>query len=72
MDTLKGCGRKRAMTSPNASPPERIIRLTVDMPESLHQQLSQVANQRRKKKAGLVRFAISQMLKDLDDDAVIG
>ncbi|MGG6240794.1 hypothetical protein ACQ4N7_19405 [Nodosilinea sp. AN01ver1] len=60
------------MTTPNNSTPERIVRFTVDMPESLHEQLSQKATQWNRKKAYLVRLAIAQALKDLDDDAVIG
>lgn len=60
------------MTTSDHSTPERIVRFTVDMPESLHEQLSQVADRFGKKKAMLVRLAIAQALKDLDDDAVIG
>jgi predicted DNA-binding protein len=52
------------MTTPDAPTPERIVRFTVDMPESLHEQLSQKAAQCGKKKAMLVRLAIAQTLKD--------
>lgn len=60
------------MITPDDSTSERIVRFPVDMPESLHEQLSQKAAQCGKKKAMLVRWAIAQTLKDLDDDAVIG
>ncbi|MBD2429226.1 hypothetical protein [Phormidium sp. FACHB-1136] len=58
----------------NATPTsqERIIRFTVDMPESLHQQLSEAATRLKRKKAAVVRMALEQALKDLDDDAVVG
>lgn len=52
--------------------PERTIRFTVDMPESLHQRLSQAAARLKRKKAVVIRMAIEQALKDLDDDAVVG
>jgi hypothetical protein len=52
------------MTAPNDSIPERIVRFTIDMPESLHEQLSQKADHYGKKKAMLVRLAIAQTLKD--------
>jgi predicted DNA-binding protein len=51
---------------------ERIIRFTVDMPESLHQRLSEAAKRLKRKKAAVVRMALEQALKDLDDDAVVG
>jgi predicted DNA-binding protein len=62
----------KAMTAPQSTTPERIIRFTVDMPESLHQQLSDVATRLKRKKAVVVRMALEQALKDLDDDAVVG
>lgn len=52
------------MTTPDNSTPERIVRFTVDMPESLHEQLSQKADHYGKKKAMVVRLAIAQTLKD--------
>ncbi|MBD2429425.1 hypothetical protein [Phormidium sp. FACHB-1136] len=51
---------------------ERIIRFTVDMPESLHQQLSEAATWLKRKNAVVVRMALEQALKDLDDEAVVG
>jgi predicted DNA-binding protein len=59
------------MTTPNDLMSERIIRFTVDLPESLHEQLTQKAIELQQKKAPMVRFAIVQMLKDLNDHAVI-
>ena len=60
------------MANQDSTPPEPIIRFTVDMPESLHHQLSMAAARMKKKKVELARFAIAQLLKDLDDDAVVG
>lgn len=51
--------------------PEPIVRFTVDMPLSLHQALSLAAVKTRRKKAAMVRFAIWQLLKDLDDEAMV-
>lgn len=50
--------------------PERepTIRFTVDMSESMHHDLSLLAVKQRKTKAELVRFAIAQLLKDMQDD----
>jgi hypothetical protein len=61
-----------AMSTPQTTTPERIVRFTVDMPESLHQQLCEAATRLKRKKASVVRMALEQALKDLDDDAVIG
>ena len=47
---------------------ETIIRFTVDMSESMHQNLSLLAVKQRKSKAELVRFAIAQLLKDMQDN----
>lgn len=60
------------MTNPTPTSPERIIRFTVDMPESLHQRLTQAAAKVKRKKAAVVRMALEQALKDLEDDAVVG
>ncbi|MBD2429030.1 hypothetical protein [Phormidium sp. FACHB-1136] len=61
------------MRAPQSTTPERIVRFTVDMPESLHQQLSEAATRlkRKKKKAVVVRMALEQALKDLEEDAVV-
>ncbi|MBD2425529.1 hypothetical protein [Phormidium sp. FACHB-1136] len=60
------------MSTPQTTTPERTIRFTVDMPESLHQHLTDVATRLKRKKAMVVRMALEQALKDLDDDAVVG
>ncbi len=60
------------MTIQQSTSSERIIRFTVDMPESLHQHLTEVATRLKRKKAVVVRMALEQALKDLDDDAVVG
>jgi hypothetical protein len=62
----------KAMSAPQTTTPERIVRFTVDMPESLHQQLCEAATRLKRKKAAVVRMALEQALKDLDDDAVVG
>jgi predicted DNA-binding protein len=62
----------KTMSAPQTTTPERIVRFTVDMPESLHQQLSHAATRLKCKKAVVVRMALEQALKDLDDDAVVG
>lgn len=62
----------KAMHTPQSTTPERIVRFTVDMPESLHQRLTQAAAKAKRKKAVVVRMALEQALKDLDDDAVVG
>jgi predicted DNA-binding protein len=61
-----------AMSAPQTTPPESIVRFTVDMPESLHQRLSEAAKRLKRKKAAVVRMALEQALKDLDDDAIVG
>jgi predicted DNA-binding protein len=59
------------MSEQQTSEKEATIRFTVDMPESMHQQLSLLATKKRQKKAVLVRLAIEQMLRDMNDDAVM-
>jgi len=61
-----------AMSAPQTTTSERIVRFTVRMPESLHQQLCDVATRLKRKKAAVVRMALEQALKALDDDAVVG
>ena len=46
------------MSEQQTSEKEATIRFTVDMPESMHQQLSLLATQKRQKKAVLVRMVI--------------
>lgn len=61
------------MSAPQATTPERIIRFTVDRPESLHQQLSEAATRLKRKKVVVVmKMALEQALKDLDDEAIVG
>jgi metal-responsive CopG/Arc/MetJ family transcriptional regulator len=55
------------MNEIQTSQKEAIVRFTVDMPESLHQELSELAVKQRVKKAVLVRRAIVQMLRDVRD-----
>jgi predicted DNA-binding protein len=62
----------KTMSAPQTTTPERIVRFTVDMPESLHQRLSQTATRLKRKKVMVVRMALEQALKELDDDAVVG
>lgn len=49
------------------SPKEATIRLTVDLPESMHQKLSMLAARTRKKKAEIVRFLLDEALKDIEE-----
>lgn len=46
---------------------EPTIRLTVDLPESMHSKLSVLAARTRRKKAEIVRMLIEQALKDVDE-----
>ncbi|MBD2019226.1 hypothetical protein H6F43_03395 [Leptolyngbya sp. FACHB-36] len=55
---------KTQAPEPDASTSEERIRFTVDLPESLHMELSLLAVKQRKPKAVLVRMAIVQMLKE--------
>ncbi|NEU77624.1 CopG family transcriptional regulator [Nostoc sp. UIC 10630] len=49
------------------SPKEATIRLTVDLPESMHQKLSMLAARTRRKKAEIVRFLLDEALKDVEE-----
>ncbi|WP_375493011.1 CopG family transcriptional regulator [uncultured Nostoc sp.] len=49
------------------APKEATIRLTVDLPESMHQKLSLLAAKTRRKKAEIVRFLLDEALKDVND-----
>lgn len=49
---------------------EETIRLTVDMPASLHRRFSLLAVQQNKSKAELVRMAITQLLQDMERDLI--
>ena len=51
----------------NESPKEATIRLTVDLPESMHQKLSMLAARTRRKKAEIVRFLLDEALKDVEE-----
>jgi hypothetical protein len=50
-----------------ATPKEATIRLTVDLPESMHQKLSMLAAKTRRKKAEIVRLLLSEALKDIEE-----
>ncbi|WP_416667901.1 hypothetical protein [Egbenema bharatensis] len=50
---------------------EEIIRFTVDLNESLHRDLSFLAVRCRRSKADLVRQAIVQLLKDMEDEQMV-
>ncbi|MEA5506988.1 CopG family transcriptional regulator [Halotia wernerae UHCC 0503] len=49
------------------SPKEATIRLTVDLPESMHQKLSMLAARTRRKKVEIVRFLLNEALKDVEE-----
>jgi hypothetical protein len=53
------------MTEP---PKERIVRVTVDLPESVHRELSSAASKHKKSKAFLLRLGLKQVLADLNTD----
>lgn len=46
-------------------PKESTIRLTVDLPRSMHQQLSEIAYKAGRKKVEIVRFLISEAFEKL-------
>ena len=48
-------------------PKEPTIRLTVDLPESMHRKLSVLAAKTSKKKVEIVRFLLDEALKDVED-----
>jgi hypothetical protein len=54
---------KLMMTTPR----EATVRLTVDLPESMHRQLSYLAVKSGKKKAEIVRALIDELLQSLDE-----
>jgi hypothetical protein len=45
---------------------EPTIRLTVDLPESMHQKLSMLAAKTRRKKVEIVRLLLDEALKDVE------
>ena len=49
------------------TPKEATIRLTVDLPESMHQKLSMLAARTRRKKAEIVRYLLNEALKDVKE-----
>ncbi|RCJ26172.1 CopG family transcriptional regulator [Nostoc minutum NIES-26] len=49
------------------APKEATIRLTVDLPESMHQKLSLLAAKTRRKKAEIVRLLLDEALKDVEE-----
>ncbi|MBD2498425.1 CopG family transcriptional regulator [Nostoc sp. FACHB-280] len=46
---------------------EPTVRLTVDLPESMHQKLSVLAAKTRRKKAEIVRILLDEALKDVEE-----
>jgi hypothetical protein len=46
--------------------PERTIRFTADLPESLHRKLSMLATRSGKKKVEIVRTILEEVLKDVE------
>ncbi|MCC5609720.1 CopG family transcriptional regulator [Nostoc sp. CHAB 5834] len=48
-------------------PKEPTIRLTVDLPESMHRKLSVLAAKTSKKKVEIIRFLLDEALKDIEE-----
>jgi hypothetical protein len=48
-------------------PKEPTIRLTVDLPESMHRKLSVLAAKTSKKKVEIIRFLLDEALKDVEE-----
>lgn len=46
---------------------EPTVRLTVDLPQSMHRKLSMLAASTGKKKAEIVRFLLDEALEEVDD-----
>jgi hypothetical protein len=46
---------------------EPTVRLTVDLPQSMHRKLSMLAAKTGKKKAEIVRFLLDEVLEEVDD-----
>ena len=46
---------------------EPTVRLTVDLPQSMHRKLSVLAAKTGKKKAEIVRFLLDEVLEEVDD-----
>ena len=46
---------------------EPTVRLTVDLPQSMHRKLSMLAASTGKKKAEIVRFLLDEVLEEVDD-----
>lgn len=63
--TQKGSLISRLLES--AVEKEATIRLTVDMPESMHRKLSILCARTGKKKADIVRMLLTDALQDVDD-----
>jgi predicted DNA-binding protein len=51
---------------------EPIVRLTVDMPESLHRRFSVLVARHGTKKSVVMRYLIAQLLKDMERESVRG
>jgi predicted DNA-binding protein len=55
------------MSELQAPAKEPTVRLTVDMPESMHKKLSILAAKTGRKKADIVRFLLEAALKDIEE-----
>ncbi|MGL5806584.1 MAG: CopG family transcriptional regulator, partial [Xenococcaceae cyanobacterium] len=62
-DRKKSIVEKLMMTTER----EATVRLTVDLPESMHRQLSYLAVKSGKKKAEIVRALIDELLQSIDE-----
>lgn len=49
------------------TPKEATVRLTVDLPESMHRKLSVLAAKTGRKKAEIVRFLLDEALKEVEE-----
>ncbi|NMG11629.1 ribbon-helix-helix domain-containing protein [Brasilonema sp. UFV-L1] len=49
------------------TPKEATVRLTVDLPESMHRKLSVLAAKTGRKKAEIVRFLLDEALKEVNE-----
>ncbi|MGL5879200.1 MAG: CopG family transcriptional regulator [Xenococcaceae cyanobacterium] len=65
-DRKKSIVEKLMMTTER----EATVRLTVDLPESMHRQLSYLAVKSGKKKAEIVRALIDDLLQSLDESKI--
>ncbi len=62
--TVRSKIMEKLITAPEK---ERIIRFTVDLPESMHRKLSILCAQTGRKKADVVRMLLSETLEGIED-----